>query len=83
LQHCAYQVKCLSLIRKNLPNSHKLISYLNLIEAIPIESDKIKAFLANDRIFSSFSKFPTYEECVALVPRNGIYVVLQMNVNLS
>lgn len=63
--------------------SHKLNSFLNLRENANLLPEKIKTTLSGDKIYGSFTKFPTYEECLSLMPRNSVYVVIQTNLNLT
>ena len=74
-----YSTKIMSILQKNLHPSHKFNAILELIGTSNISKREIKQIFDSNKLFSSLLKFPSYEDCIALVPRNGIYVVLQLS----
>ena len=46
----------------------------------PVEIEKV---LNSNKIYKALTTFPNYDECLALMPRNSVYLILQLNLDHS
>ncbi len=35
--------------------------------------------ISNDKIYNAMINFPSYKDCINLMPKNSIYIILQLN----
>jgi hypothetical protein len=66
------------LLKRKLKPTHKFISALRLIEKDTSQDFKSK-LLARERIFSSLTKCPSYAEVQKVIPKNSLYIIVQLN----
>ena len=79
MQHCSYVKGIFEILEENLSPNHRFRTFLKLYSETLIGEETTNEVLEKNKIYGSLTKFPSYEECIGLLPKNGIYVILQLS----
>lgn len=76
MQHAQSVASCLAFLRRKLSPHHRLLGALRLGSANKELSSQL---LQREKLFGCLTKVPSYSDCLKLMPRNAVYVVLQLS----
>jgi hypothetical protein len=67
------------MLKKNIPSTHKFSSGLRMLNSLRIDKSIKNELFVGNNILEGYTKFSSFKESSALLPLNGLTIIIQMS----